>query len=77
VISHSRRLDCRNDRRGKRHDPAGVGSDRRAGAARRRTQPRPKPLYRDPVTDGAADVSIVFDQARHEWVMFYTNRRAT
>jgi beta-xylosidase len=24
----------------------------------------PKPLYRDPVTDGAADVSIVFDQAR-------------
>lgn len=37
----------------------------------------PKPLYRDPVTDGAADVSIVFDQARREWVMFYTNRRAT
>jgi len=37
----------------------------------------PKPLYRDPVTDGAADVSIVFDQTRREWVMFYTNRRAT
>ncbi len=37
----------------------------------------PKPLYRDPVTDGAADVSIVFDKARREWVMFYTSRRAT
>jgi beta-xylosidase len=36
-----------------------------------------KPLYRDPVTDGAADVSIVFDKAHREWVMFYTNRRAT
>jgi beta-xylosidase len=37
----------------------------------------PKPLYRDPVTDGAADVSIVFDKAHRQWVMFYTNRRAT
>ena len=37
----------------------------------------PKPLYRDPVTDGAADVSIVFDKAQRQWVMFYTNRRAT
>ena len=37
----------------------------------------PKPLYRDPVTDGAADVSIVFDKAHREWAMFYTNRRAT
>jgi hypothetical protein len=37
----------------------------------------PKPLYRDPVTDGAADVSMVFDKAHSEWVMFYTNRRAT
>jgi len=37
----------------------------------------PKPLYRDPVTDGAADVSIVFDEAHRQWVMFYTNRRAT
>jgi beta-xylosidase len=37
----------------------------------------PKPLYRDPVMDGAADVSIVFDKAQRQWVMFYTNRRAT
>ena len=39
--------------------------------------PAPKPLYRDPVYDGAADVSSIFDRGRHRWVMFYTNRRAT
>jgi hypothetical protein len=37
----------------------------------------PKPLYRDPVFDGAADVSIVYDRAEKLWKMFYTNRRAT
>ncbi|WP_243644418.1 hypothetical protein [Sphingomonas sp. PP-CE-1A-559] len=35
-----------------------------------------KPLFRDPVHDGAADPSTVYDAARREWVMFYTNRRA-
>lgn len=37
----------------------------------------PKPLYRDPVSDGAADASIVYDRAAKLWKMFYTNRRAT
>ena len=36
----------------------------------------PKPLFRDPVHDGAADPSIVWDAAAREWRMFYTNRRA-
>lgn len=36
----------------------------------------PKPLYRDPVHDGAADASTVYDAKAREWVMFYTNRRA-
>lgn len=36
----------------------------------------PKPLYRDPVYDGAADPSIVYDRANKRWRMFYTNRRA-
>lgn len=36
----------------------------------------PKPLYRDPVYDGAADPSIVYDRAEKKWLMFYTNRRA-
>lgn len=37
----------------------------------------PKPVYRDPIYDGAADVSIVFDRSAKLWKMFYTNRRAT
>ena len=32
----------------------------------------PKPLLRDPVHDGAADASTVYDRKRGEWVMFYT-----
>jgi beta-xylosidase len=36
----------------------------------------PKPLYRDPVHDGAADASIMYDTASKVWRMFYTNRRA-
>jgi sucrose-6-phosphate hydrolase SacC (GH32 family) len=35
-----------------------------------------KPLYRDPVHDGAADPSLVYDRANKRWLMFYTNRRA-
>ena len=37
----------------------------------------PKPLYRDPVYDGAADPVVVWNKAEHKWYMFYTNRRAT
>ncbi len=40
-------------------------------------QAAPKPLFRDPVYDGAADVSSVYDRKKHVWTMFYTNRRAT
>jgi hypothetical protein len=36
----------------------------------------PKPLFRDPVHDGAADPSVIYDVAAREWLMFYTNRRA-
>ncbi len=36
----------------------------------------PKPLYRDPVFDGAADPSIIYSPADRKWLMFYTNRRA-
>ena len=35
-----------------------------------------KPLFRDPVFDGAADPSIIYDRAEKKWLMFYTNRRA-
>lgn len=35
-----------------------------------------KPLFRDPVYDGAADPTIIFNKAENKWFMFYTNRRA-
>lgn len=36
----------------------------------------PKPLYRDPVFDGAADPVVVWNREAKRWWMFYTNRRA-
>jgi hypothetical protein len=36
----------------------------------------PKPLFRDPVHDGAADPTLIWNRAKGEWWMFYTNRRA-
>lgn len=36
----------------------------------------PKPLYRDPVHDGAADPAVVWNPHVQRWWMFYTNRRA-
>ncbi|HOL88276.1 MAG TPA: family 43 glycosylhydrolase [Anaerohalosphaeraceae bacterium] len=35
-----------------------------------------KPLYRDPVYDGAADPVLVWHPDEKKWLMFYTNRRA-
>ena len=40
-------------------------------------QTAPKPLYRDPVYDGAADPVVVYNKLQKKWWMFYTNRRAT
>jgi sucrose-6-phosphate hydrolase SacC (GH32 family) len=36
----------------------------------------PKPLFRDPVHDGAADPVVVWNPLVGRWWMFYTNRRA-
>jgi beta-xylosidase len=36
----------------------------------------PKPLFRDPVFDGAADTVVVWNAPAQRWWMFYTNRRA-
>ena len=36
----------------------------------------PKPLFRDPVHDGAADPVLVWNRAEKRWFMLYTNRRA-
>ncbi len=35
-----------------------------------------KPLYRDPVCDGAADPVLIWNRERQKWWMLYTNRRA-
>ena len=35
-----------------------------------------KPLYRDPVYDGAADPTVIWNPLLKRWWMFYTNRRA-
>jgi sucrose-6-phosphate hydrolase SacC (GH32 family) len=47
--------------------PAGVmGQNRKA----------PAPLFRDPVTDGAADPVLVWNRQEKSWWMLYTQRRA-
>ncbi|TAL02162.1 MAG: glycosyl hydrolase [Verrucomicrobia bacterium] len=35
-----------------------------------------KPLFRDPVFDGAADPTVIWNRHEQKWFMFYTNRRA-
>lgn len=37
----------------------------------------PKPLFRDPIYDGAADPVVIWNRTEKKWFMFYTNRRAT
>ena len=41
-----------------------------------KSNPAPKPLFRDPVYDGAADPVVVWNKEKEMWFMFYTNRRA-
>ena len=48
-----------------------------AGAVTAATGPfAPKPLFRDPVYDGAADPVVIWNPQKQAWWMFYTNRRA-
>lgn len=35
-----------------------------------------KPLFRDPVYDGAADPVVLWNRGEKRWFMYYTNRRA-
>jgi len=35
-----------------------------------------KPLFRDPVYDGAADPVVLWNRGAEKWFMYYTNRRA-
>lgn len=48
-----------------------------SGQEKNSGKPAPKPLFRDPVYDGAADPVIIWNKSEKKWFMFYTNRRAT
>ncbi len=37
----------------------------------------PAPLFRDPIYDGAADPTIIWNHAEQAWWLLYTNRRAS
>jgi hypothetical protein len=39
-------------------------------------KPADKPLFRDPIHDGAADPVVIWNPDVQRWWMFYTNRRA-
>ena len=39
-------------------------------------QVAPAPLFRDPITDGAADPVMIYNQQEKSWWMLYTQRRA-
>jgi len=54
--------------------PACAQGDKNADDARGRVAS--KPLFRDPVHDGAADPVLIWNRADRKWLMFYTNRRA-
>jgi Glycosyl hydrolases family 43 len=41
-----------------------------------RNKPADKPLFHDPVYDGAADPAVIWNREEKKWFMFYTNRRA-
>jgi len=36
-----------------------------------------QPIYTDPIEDGAADPTVIWNRFKREWWMFYTNRRAS
>jgi hypothetical protein len=46
------------------------------GGGKQKTGTPPAPLYRDPVFDGAADPSLIWNDQEREWWILYTNRRA-
>ncbi len=37
----------------------------------------PAPLFRDPVFDGAADPTVIWNEQTKEWLVYYTARRAS
>ncbi|ADY54257.1 Glycosyl hydrolase family 32 domain protein [Pseudopedobacter saltans DSM 12145] len=48
-----------------------------AGHAQNKGKLADKPLFVDPVYNGAADPVVIWNKKEKQWFMFYTNRRAT
>jgi hypothetical protein len=46
------------------------------GSGKQEARRPPAPLYRDPVFDGAADPSLIWNDTERAWWVLYTNRRA-
>jgi hypothetical protein len=53
-----------------------LGAEPAADAPARLGKVAAKPLFRDPVYDGAADPVIIWNRRERKWFMLYTNRRA-
>jgi hypothetical protein len=56
--------------------PSICAADPAPAAASRQLRKAPAPLYRDPVHDGAADPTLIWNREEKCWWMLYTNRRA-
>lgn len=54
----------------------GVVSGQSVGRPFFHAEQAPAPLFRDPVFDGAADPTVIWDPGQKEWLIFYTQRRA-
>lgn len=53
-----------------------AGAEAALSEAAREGKVAAKPLFRDPVHDGAADPVVVWNRRERKWFMLYTNRRA-
>jgi len=53
-----------------------AGADAASDKTAREGKLAAKPLFRDPVHDGAADPVVVWNRRERKWLMLYTNRRA-
>jgi len=56
--------------------PCGVAAEPETTLSAQDSVVAPKPLFRDPVYDGAADPIIIRNRDNGRWYMFYTLRRA-
>ncbi|GAA2102238.1 family 43 glycosylhydrolase [Microlunatus panaciterrae] len=59
------------------HDFADRVDDHRRSQPEDEMKPAAAPLFRDPIFDGAADPTVIYNPHERAWWMIYTNRRTT